>query len=121
LDRARLSVSQIDYFEINEAFSVVAIANNRLLLLDPEKVNVNGGAVALGHPLGASGARIMVTLIHVLHQNGGNLARPEFVTVAGGKRNCIREFTLKNNVNDLINLAIKSPLIGSIELVGSRR
>jgi len=84
LDRARLSVSQIDYFEINEAFSVVAIANNRLLLLDPEKVNVNGGAVALGHPLGASGARIMVTLIHVLHQNGGKFGAAGICNGGGG-------------------------------------
>jgi acetyl-CoA C-acetyltransferase len=69
LHRAGLSIEQIDFFEINEAFSVVSIANNRLLGLDPSKVNVNGGAVALGHPLGASGARIIVTLLHVLQKN----------------------------------------------------
>jgi acetyl-CoA C-acetyltransferase len=69
LHRAGLSSGQIDYFEINEAFSVVSIANNQLLKLDPAKVNVNGGAVALGHPLGASGARIIVTLLNVLQQN----------------------------------------------------
>ncbi len=67
--KAGLKMSDINYFEINEAFSVVSLANNQLLNLDPSKVNVNGGAVALGHPLGSSGARILVTLIHVLQQN----------------------------------------------------
>lgn len=70
LDRAGKKVSEIDLFEINEAFSVVSLANNRLLGLDPAKVNVNGGAVSLGHPLGASGARILVTLIHGLRGRG---------------------------------------------------
>ncbi len=69
LHRAGLSAEQIDFFESNEAFSVVSIANNRLLGLDPSKVNVNGGAVALGHPLGASGARIIVSLLHFLQLN----------------------------------------------------
>jgi acetyl-CoA C-acetyltransferase len=59
-----MKLADIDLFEINEAFAVVSLANNKLLNLDPEKVNVNGGAVALGHPIGASGARILVTLIH---------------------------------------------------------
>jgi len=67
--KAGLKMSDIDFFEINEAFSVVAIANNQLMNLDPSKVNVNGGGVALGHPLGSSGARIIVTLINVLKQN----------------------------------------------------
>ena len=71
LKRAKLKISDIDYWEINEAFSVVSLANLELLGLDPVKVDVNGGAVALGHPLGASGARIIVTLIHVLKQNKG--------------------------------------------------
>ncbi len=57
---------EVDLYEINEAFAVVAIVNNRLLELDPEKVNVNGGAVALGHPIGASGARILVSLLYAL-------------------------------------------------------
>lgn len=56
-------------FEINEAFAVISLANNQLMNLDPAIVNVNGGAVALGHPLGNSGSRIIVTLIHVLKQN----------------------------------------------------
>jgi len=84
LHRAGLPSSQIDYFEINEAFSVVAIANNRLLELDPAKVNVNGGAVALGHPLGASGARIIVTLLHVLQQNNGKFGAAGICNGGGG-------------------------------------
>lgn len=71
VSKAGLTLDQIDFFEINEAFSVVAIANNKELKLDDAKVNVNGGAVSLGHPLGCSGARILVTLIHVLKQNNG--------------------------------------------------
>ena len=66
LDKAGLSISDIDLWELNEAFSVVGIANNRELSLDPEVVNVHGGAVALGHPLGSSGSRIVVTLVHAL-------------------------------------------------------
>jgi acetyl-CoA C-acetyltransferase len=84
LHRAGLSSSEIDYFEINEAFSAVSIANNRKLELDPAKVNVNGGAVALGHPLGASGARIIVTLLHVLQQNGGKLGAAGICNGGGG-------------------------------------
>ena len=64
LKKANLNLSDIDLFEINEAFAVVSLANNKLLGLDNSKVNVNGGAVALGHPIGASGARVLVTLIH---------------------------------------------------------
>jgi acetyl-CoA C-acetyltransferase len=60
-------------FEINEAFSAVALASNQLAGLDSEKVNVNGGAVALGHPIGASGARIIITLIHELKRRGGGI------------------------------------------------
>jgi len=70
LDRAGLSISEIDLWELNEAFAVVGIANNQILGLDPEKVNVNGGAVALGHPLGSSGCRIVVTLVHALKARG---------------------------------------------------
>jgi acetyl-CoA C-acetyltransferase len=66
--RAGLTPEDIDVYEINEAFSVVALANMRLLNLDPAKVNLNGGAVALGHPIGCSGARIITTLVHVLQQ-----------------------------------------------------
>jgi len=70
LKKTGLSPGDIDLFEMNEAFAVVSIANNRLLKLDAEKVNVNGGAVALGHPIGCSGARILVTLLHAMKQNG---------------------------------------------------
>jgi len=70
LARARLSVQDVELWEVNEAFAVVAIANNRLLGLDPRIVNVRGGAVALGHPIGASGARILVTLLHAMKDLG---------------------------------------------------
>ena len=69
VQKAGLTMKDINYFELHEAFSVVGIANTRLMQLDPSKVNVNGGAVALGHPLGASGARIIVGLIYILKQN----------------------------------------------------
>lgn len=69
--KANITLSDIDYFELNEAFSVVGIANTKKMELNPEKVNVNGGAVSLGHPLGCSGARIIVSLIHILKQNNG--------------------------------------------------
>ena len=84
LHRANLAADKIDYFEINEAFSVVAIANNQLLKLDPAKVNVNGGAVSLGHPLGASGARIIVTLLNVLQQNKGKFGVAGICNGGGG-------------------------------------
>ncbi|WP_184549398.1 acetyl-CoA C-acyltransferase [Mucilaginibacter sp. FT3.2] len=84
LHRAGLSPDEIDFFEINEAFSVVALANNQLLKLDAAKVNVNGGAVSLGHPLGASGARIIVTLINVLQQNQGKYGAAGICNGGGG-------------------------------------
>jgi acetyl-CoA C-acetyltransferase len=70
LKRAGLTLADIDLFEINEAFAVVALANNQILGLDPAKVNVMGGAVSIGHPIGCSGARIVVTLMHALHRTG---------------------------------------------------
>lgn len=70
VEKAGLKMEDIGLYEINEAFSVVSLANMQLLKLDPSKVNVNGGAVSLGHPLGCSGARIIVTLIHAMKQNG---------------------------------------------------
>ncbi len=70
LDKAGLSTEDIDVYEINEAFAVVSLANNELLDLDGSKVNLRGGAVALGHPIGASGARILVTLLHIMKQEG---------------------------------------------------
>ncbi len=82
--KAGLKASDIEYYEINEAFSVVAIANNRELKLDPAKVNVNGGAVSLGHPLGSSGSRIVVTLIHVLKQNNAKIGAAGICNGGGG-------------------------------------
>ncbi|MEX1188219.1 MAG: acetyl-CoA C-acyltransferase [Bacteroidia bacterium] len=81
---AGLEKGDIDFYEINEAFSVVAIANNRILELDPAKVNVNGGAVSLGHPLGNSGARIITTLINVLDQNSGKYGVASLCNGGGG-------------------------------------
>lgn len=82
--RAGLSITDIDCFEINEAFSVVAIANNQQMALDAVKVNVNGGAVSLGHPLGASGTRIIVTLLNVLQQNNGKYGAAGICNGGGG-------------------------------------
>lgn len=84
LERAGKSISDIDLFEINEAFSVVALANNDILELDPEKVNVRGGAVSIGHPIGCSGARIMVTLVHALKSTGGSLGCAGICNGGGG-------------------------------------
>ncbi len=72
IKRAGYTPEEIDLYEINEAFSVVSIANNQLLKLDPEKVNIHGGAVSIGHPIGCSGARIIVTLLHALKRTGGS-------------------------------------------------
>jgi acetyl-CoA C-acetyltransferase len=84
LAKAGLSIGDVDYFEFNEAFSVVGLANAKILGLDGEKVNVNGGAVSLGHPLGASGARILVTLINVLKQNNGKIGAAAICNGGGG-------------------------------------
>lgn len=84
MKRAGVSKEEVDFYEINEAFSAVAIANNMELGLDPEKVNVFGGAVALGHPLGASGARIMTTLHSVLSQKNGKIGVAGICNGGGG-------------------------------------
>lgn len=84
LKKANLSIADIDYWELNEAFSVVGLVNMRELGLDPSKVDVNGGAVALGHPLGSSGSRIIVTLINVLKQNGGKYGAAGICNGGGG-------------------------------------
>jgi acetyl-CoA C-acetyltransferase len=84
VEKAGLGMSDIQYVELNEAFSVVGIANTRLMNLDPSKVNVNGGAVSLGHPLGCSGARIIVTLINVLKQNGARYGGAGICNGGGG-------------------------------------
>ncbi|CAK4164908.1 unnamed protein product [Aphanomyces euteiches] len=84
LQRADVSIEQVDFFEINEAFSAVALANAQILSLDVNKVNVYGGAVALGHPLGCSGARIIVTLCSVLNQENGRLGVAAVCNGGGG-------------------------------------
>jgi acetyl-CoA C-acetyltransferase len=82
--KSGLQMSDIDFVELNEAFSVVGIVNTRKMNLDPAKVNVNGGAVSLGHPLGCSGARIVVSLINVLKQNGGRYGAAGICNGGGG-------------------------------------
>ena len=84
LEKAGLSVADIDYWELNQAFSVVGLANMKILGLDPAKVDVNGGAVALGHPLGNSGSRIIVTLLHVLKQIGAKRGGAGICNGGGG-------------------------------------
>ncbi|WMW78650.1 acetyl-CoA C-acyltransferase [Flavobacterium sp. 20NA77.7] len=84
LDKAGLAISDIDFFEFNEAFSVVGLANAKILGLSNDKINVNGGAVSLGHPLGCSGARIIVTLLHVLQQNNAKLGAAAICNGGGG-------------------------------------
>ena len=84
IKKAGLTIDKIDFFELNEAFSVVGIVNTQMMKLDPSKVNVNGGAVSLGHPLGCSGARIIVTLINVLKQNNGKIGAAGICNGGGG-------------------------------------
>lgn len=84
LAKAGISQDQVDYFEFNEAFSVVGLANAQILNIPNEKINVNGGAVSLGHPLGCSGARIVVTLINVLQQNKGKIGAAAICNGGGG-------------------------------------
>ena len=91
LDRANMTVNDIDFWELNEAFSVVGIVNTQLLKLNPKKVDVNGGAVALGHPLGSSGSRIIVTLINVLKQNKGKIGGAGICNGGGGASSIIIE------------------------------
>ena len=84
LSKVGLTVSDVDFFEFNEAFAVVGLANAKILGLDESKVNVNGGAVSLGHPLGCSGARIVVTLINVLQQNNAKIGAAAICNGGGG-------------------------------------
>jgi len=84
LAKSKLTADDVDFYELNEAFSVVGLANIKLLGLDPESVNVHGGAVSLGHPLGCSGARIIVTLINVLSQNNGKTGVAGICNGGGG-------------------------------------
>ena len=84
LEKAGIAISDVDYFEFNEAFAVVGLANSKILGLEDSKVNVNGGAVSLGHPLGCSGVRIIVTLINVLEQNNGTIGAAAICNGGGG-------------------------------------
>ena len=84
LEKAELSLNDVDYFEFNEAFAVVGLVNAKILGLDDSKINVNGGAVSLGHPLGCSGARIIVTLLNVLEQNNGKIGAAAICNGGGG-------------------------------------
>ncbi|PKQ44570.1 acetyl-CoA C-acyltransferase [Confluentibacter flavum] len=91
LERANLTIGDIDFFEVNEAFSVVPIAFMQMLDVDPEKVNVFGGAVAIGHPLGSSGSRIIVTLLNVLQSNNGKYGLATICNGGGGASSIIIE------------------------------
>lgn len=93
LKKANLTIEDVDYFEFNEAFSVVGLANAKILNIDLNKVNVNGGAVALGHPLGCSGARIIVTLLNVLEQNKGKIGAAAICNGGGGASAIVIERT----------------------------
>jgi acetyl-CoA C-acetyltransferase len=84
LAKANLGLDDMDYFELNEAFSVVGIANTKILGISADKTNVNGGAVSIGHPLGASGARIIMSLISVLHQENGTYGAAGICNGGGG-------------------------------------
>jgi acetyl-CoA C-acetyltransferase len=84
LDKVGMKISDVDYFEFNEAFAVVGLANSKILGLDNDRVNVNGGAVSLGHPLGCSGARIIVTLLNVLEQNNAKIGAAAICNGGGG-------------------------------------
>lgn len=84
LDKAGISIDNVDYFEFNEAFSVVGLANMKLLGLNDSNVNVNGGAVSLGHPLGCSGVRIIITLLNVLEQNNAKIGAAAICNGGGG-------------------------------------
>jgi acetyl-CoA C-acetyltransferase len=91
LKAAGLTLNDVDYFEVNEAFAVVTLAFNKLLEVDPDKVNIFGGAVALGHPLGASGARIVTTLNNVLHQQNGRIGVAAICNGGGGASSIVLE------------------------------
>ena len=84
LAKANITIDEVDYFELNEAFSVVGLANMKLLGISDDKVNVNGGAVSLGHPLGVSGARIVIALTSVLKQNNANIGAAAICNGGGG-------------------------------------
>ncbi|UOB17973.1 acetyl-CoA C-acyltransferase [Abyssalbus ytuae] len=94
LDKANITIKEVDYFELNEAFSIVGLANIKLLNLPNDRVNVNGGAVSLGHPLGCSGVRILITLINVLKQNNAKTGAAAICNGGGGASAMV----IKNNL-----------------------
>lgn len=91
LAKANMSIEDVDYFELNEAFSVVGLANMKLLNITDDKVNVNGGAVSLGHPLGVSGARIVIALTSILKQNNAKIGAAAICNGGGGASAMILE------------------------------
>ncbi len=91
LDKANITIDDVDYFEFNEAFAVVGLANMKILGLNDSNVNVNGGAVSLGHPLGCSGVRILITLLNVLEQNSGKIGAAAICNGGGGASAVILE------------------------------
>lgn len=91
LKRAGLDKNDIDLFEVNEAFSVVSLANNQIMDLDPDIVNIHGGAVSIGHPIGCSGARIVVTLLHALRRTNGTLGCAGICNGGGGASSLVVE------------------------------
>ncbi|HBK82362.1 MAG TPA: acetyl-CoA C-acetyltransferase [Flavobacterium sp.] len=84
LEKAGMTIADVDYFELNEAFAVVGLANAKILGIPLDKININGGSVSLGHPLGCSGARILVTLLHVLYQNQAKIGAAAICNGGGG-------------------------------------
>jgi acetyl-CoA C-acetyltransferase len=88
---ANLSIDDVDYFELNEAFSIVGLANMKILGIGDDKVNVNGGAVSLGHPLGVSGARIVIALTSILKQNNATIGAAAICNGGGGASALILE------------------------------
>jgi len=84
LAKANISLDDVDYFELNEAFSIVGLANMKILGITDDKVNINGGAVSLGHPLGVSGARIVIALTSILKQNNAKIGAAAICNGGGG-------------------------------------
>ena len=101
LKKAKVNPSEVDFYEINEAFSVVAIANAKRLQLDENKVNVYGGAISLGHPLGSSGSRILVTLLNVLNQENGRIGVAGICNGGGGASAIVVEKVSRNSSSKL--------------------
>ena len=102
LNKAGISMDKVDFFEFNEAFSVVGLANMKILGLDNSNVNVNGGAVSLGHPLGCSGVRILITLLSVLEQNNAKIGAAAICNGGGGASAMVIERFYKNSLKFIL-------------------